>query len=334
MNRRFAPAYAVALALLDAAAIWGQEPGQSGNLPTKTQCVRFEIMQGRLTATCSAQSFSRSASAAHPSGSPSESLSISAEGGKPTVRYEWKDARQEVLIEFFAGTDVRISREPRGDALQPRVKFEQLTGKDLKLTVEIGDSRRAIGAPTIWHLLLCEPAMCREHLLPLLELLRTDWLLAERVERLSGALVDMCQAGIIDQRERCAALVDKLGSDSYQARQEADRELRTLDQAFAANFRRLDLTRLDPEQRQRLRKIADDLAVRSADTPERAAVWLLDDQTVWLTLLSHEQAAYRHVAALQLSRICDRPIEFDPAAAEIERKAQIERLRERLAKGL
>ena len=56
-------------------------------------------------------------------------------------------------------------------------------------------------------LLLAEPAICEEHLLPALARLRTDWLLLERAERLQAALVELCQSGAFEQRRRCATLI-------------------------------------------------------------------------------------------------------------------------------
>lgn len=334
MNRRIAPAYAVALVLLDVAAVWSQDSTASGSLPCRTPFVRFDVINGRLATVCTGQTPPRSATAAHPSGVPTESLTMTAETGKPMVRYQFTDEQQDLVIEFQAGSDVRISREPRGGSGMPRIKFEQLVGSDLKLIVENGDTKKQCSAPTLWHLLLAEPAACQEHLLPALARLRTDWLLCERAKRLQASLVDLCQSGAIEQRRRCAALVDQLASGNYQTRQDADHELRGLGQIALSYLKRLDLTRLDAEQRQRIRRISDSLSVCTGDTPERMAAWMLDDQAIWFTLLSHAKAEYRHEAVLQLSRLCDRPIEFDPAAAEIERNAQIERLRERLAKGL
>ena len=334
MTRRTAPAYAVALLLLDAAAAWCQDPTTSGSLPCRAQFVRFEIREGRLTASASNQAQSRTASAAHPSGSPSETLTSAGPCDKPTVRYERVCARETLIIDIVRGSEVSITREPRGEGKTVRVKFEQFTGRDVLLAIEKDGAERKYAAPSLWHLLLAEWEVCREHLVPVLARLRSDWVFEQRVANLEASLVDLCRSGAIEQKRRCAALVDQLSAGSFQARQQADRELRGMGQIAVAYFSRLDPTRLDSEQRQRLKKISEDLAVFSGDTPERAAAWMLDDKGIWLTLLGHELPEYRHTAALQLSRICDRPIEFDPAAAEIERKAQIERLRERLAKGL
>jgi hypothetical protein len=334
MTRRNAPACALALVLLDVAAAWCQDPTTSGSLPCRTQFVRFEILQGRLTASAVSQTQNRAASAAHPSGLPAETLTATGPCEKPTVRYERVCAREALLIDIVRGTEVSITREPRGEAKTARVMFEQVTGKDLLLSVEKDGKEQKYAGPSLWHLLLAEREVCREHLLPVLARLRSDWVFERRAANLEAALVDLYRSGAIEQRRRCAALVDQLSAGSFQARQQADRELRGMGQLALSYFSRLDPTRLDSEQRQRLKKIADDLAVFSGDTPERAAAWMLDDKSIWLALLAHEAPEYRHTAALQLSRICDRPIEFDPAAAEIERKAQIERLRERLAKGM
>lgn len=334
MKRWTAPACALALTLLNTTAAWCDEPKACASLPCRTPFVRFDVVRGRLTAACNGQPQARTASATHPSGYPIEHLSVSPAGDKPAVRYQLTDDRQELTIEFTARSDVHLTREPRGESGLARVRFEQLAGQDVKLVVEADGVSRQFTAPGIWHLFMAEPAACREHLFPALQRLRSDWLFAERAESLEAALVELCQSGAIDKRRRCAALVDQLGSGSYQIRQEADRELRGMGQIVIAFLSRLDPTRLDAEQRQRVRRIADDLAICSGDTPERTAAWMLDDQAVWLTLLAHEKPEYRHVAAVQLARICDRPIEFDPAAAEIERRAQIERLRQRLVKGL
>ena len=69
--------------------------------------------------------------------------------------------------------------------------------------------------------------------------------------------------------------------------------------------------------------LVDLLHASSAEVQEHAASTL--------SLLAHGEASVRQTAALRLSKLCQRPIDFDPHAPGSERRLQIERLSPLLA---
>jgi len=73
------------------------------------------------------------------------------------------------------------------------------------------------------------------------------------------------------------------------------------------------------------------MAVLKADTPERIVAWMLNDPTVWLSMLSRQDAGKREAAADWLFEVHPSANKFDPHAEETKRSEQIDALRLRIS---
>jgi hypothetical protein len=184
-------------------------------------------------------------------------------------------------------------------------------------------------------LYLAEPAVCRDHLLPLLELLRPDWRLAETADRIVDVLM---QGSTLDAPlpwRQWRRWVAELGADEFAVRRAANRQLRAAGPAIRSFLESYDTRRLDAEQRHRVRSILRVLASRSDNTsPEAIASWLSTDPRVWLAMLSDENPGQRQIAKDRLERLLEQPIEFDAAADAAARQGQIEAIKEQISEDL
>ncbi len=70
-----------------------------------------------------------------------------------------------------------------------------------------------------------------------------------------------------------------------------------------AYLKTLPLETLDAERRSRVERLLDSLSSTADDTPGRIAVWLIDDATVWTTVLNSDDAEHRRVAKEQLEKL-------------------------------
>ena len=64
-----------------------------------------------------------------------------------------------------------------------------------------------------------------------------------------------------------------------------------------------------------MRTLMESLAIDYEDSTDRIAAWLVDDEQVWLSLLSRAELATRAVAISQLALV-GHPIALDVAAGE------------------
>ncbi len=287
------------------------------------------MIHGRLTAHWPRYTHSKNTSAHHKPLDIRESLSVTVDGGVPSVSYELVDATQQVTYEFSDGDQVKIQRQPAVESTAVPLTFSQGSNR-LVLEIGQGDSLRRYTASSFWHLMLAQPQICQEHLLPLLQVLRSHWPLAEEAQELEDSLLLLAESGVVEQREKWALLVDQLRSVNFKQRQAADQELRLAGPVVLSYLSQLDHSLLNAEQRYRVRRIVESLTTYSADAPERVAATLLADNSIWLILLCHEDLPTRQLAAVHLSHLHGRSLDFDPAGDTHQRHEEIARLRSRL----
>jgi hypothetical protein len=321
-------ALAVAAVGLCTAVGWAQRPVPTpfGQRLVLMQAVRgnwmqFNIISGRIQVS-SSQPITVS--------NGSERLSIRPDGNQSSVDYEASQAEEVFHFDVKEGNRVHVRREIRGKT-PLIVDFLQTPAQSVTLTLVVDGKTTAYRADGLWQLLLIEPEVCRQHLAPMLDLLRPDWQLADRAAQIEDELLQSAATGQLPDRQRWDALVRQLADDRFARREAADRELRAAGPAVMPYLERLDFAHLDAEQQSRVRRILAELTEDiDDDTVSQVAVGLATEPAVWLGMLARPQERTRRLAADQLARLLGAPVDFDPAAAPAVRQSQIARLRARI----
>ena len=319
-----------ALGLLSHSA-QAQESADAAARPLKLQkYLRLHVSGGRIEVCQQEIGPSRTVTSGLPEAPYRQQPQLQVRPPCVVVQYESVDPQGQLTLRLCERHKLVIERASHDPAGTAAVRYEQPQTGPVKLSIT-GEQSREATAASLWHLLLAEKALCREHLIPMLVLLAPDWNLAEQVEQLELELASAAvEVDVAADEKRWRPLVDDLASERFSRRQSADRRLRDGGRSAAAYLSRLDARPLSAEQRQRIERICRSLADGATDTPQRAATWLLGDRSVWLTLLAHEQMALRSAATAHLSRLTGRPIAFDPGADEKTRQRQLAELSRRL----
>jgi hypothetical protein len=308
--------------------------GQTSDLPNLTSrlvVVRFSMAGGRIEATADQPGFEREQTSTIEPGRH-ETLSVSTNNEEEaSVKYDLATDTEQLSVNVSDGCDVSISRHPAKKPHAAQVDFQQPRTGPIVLTVEQDGVKREIRGDTVWYLLLSEPELCREHLLPLLAMLRSDWRLVETAQAIESQMLRIAGAYREANLRRWSRLVGNLASDQFMVREAADRQLRAEGTVVLPFLQSLDRHQLDFEQASRIDGIVDMQAESTEDTPEQEASQLMDNRSLWAVLLNRPQESTRRTAARQLAFLLgDGSIEFDPGAPELVRKAQAEALRKRI----
>jgi hypothetical protein len=260
-----------------------------------------------------------------------EQLSVRNDNGEPAMTYERTSANESLLFDLTSGDRVRIRRTPKGAGSIVPMEFVQIPNEKIVLTLGPADHQQAYQAASLWHLLIAQPQPCKQHLIPVLEMLRPDWKLAETAAKVEQRLLQGVGGDVAAQRSRWAAWVAQLGDDRFAKREAADRALRAADPSVLSYLRQIEFGRLDAEQQFRVRRIIDALSGQSSDdAPEQVAATLSGDPLVWLALLGRPELSTRQTAARQLAVLLGEPIGVDPAADPATQQTQREQLRARI----
>jgi hypothetical protein len=296
---------------------------------TQSNWLRCNIVGGRLTMDGSRLGNMRSSTKGN---QREESLAIRNENEQFVLSYQRTTKDEQLTVEISsAGGKVLIRREPRGSASFPPAEFKQSGDEKIVFTLGAGEKQETFRTRDIWLLLVAQPKSCREHLLPLLELLRPGWKLADTASAVEERLLRDAGGKDGSSRSRWTAMVAQLADDSFAKREAADRALRNGDGGALAYLRQLDFGRLDAEQQFRVRRIIEALtAQNTSDTIDQVAASLAADPTVWLALLARPQLKTRQIAARELTALLGESIPVDPAADPKTQKDQRERLRVRI----
>ncbi|MEQ8790464.1 MAG: hypothetical protein RIC55_29480 [Pirellulaceae bacterium] len=318
--------------VLAAALVYGTDAvAQHANFHTlvaRAGWARLEVLDGRLTAVPNVNHRNRSTTLNDPETGVSEMLSVVATEGRVTLHFQRSDARQQLTVDFVRGDTVSIHREPRGDSDVVPLHFTQGEG-ELSLVVGEGEERQFASASDLWRLLLFERALCKTHLVPVLESLRGDWALLDTADRVRMASVRAVEFDLPGRRRRCLELVAQLSSETFRERRAAYQELQTMGHAALACLSELDRHNLDAEQRRRLATLTGGSQPRRGDTPDMIAAHMIDDLAIWMLLLQDDQPRVRRVAVEQIERIQGVEIEFDVEGDAARRSEQLVKLRER-----
>jgi hypothetical protein len=319
-------AVAAFLAALQTAALLAQEtlPASiaQGNLLQQVKWLRLEVVGGRIVARSDRCSQSRHSAELSASGESRQTLNLESQASTLIVRYEQVDAASQLILDVNERGHLTITHAGLEGSPLPAVSYLQPSSG--KITLKIGGSApRTVLADDLWQLLLVERDLAAAHLLPILATLRPNWRVDEQLDRLETALLERAGADVLAQRRQWQTWVDELTADDFSRRQSADYSLRQIGQPVLAYLRGLEPTQLDGEQRRRIRAILSDLPDGSADCPLRTAAWLAGDKRVWLALMARGDLDQRVAAADHLSKLCRRPLPFDPQGAPEVRQAQL-----------
>lgn len=325
-----------ALAAFSAAALLAQAqeaPPDSiaqGNLLQQVKWLRLEVAGGRIVPRSDRCTQSRLSTESSASGESRQTLNLEAQANSLIVRYEAVDADSRLLLEFTERGQLSITRTSLAKQAQPEVCYLQPPCGKVALSIG-GTKPRTVVADDLWQLLVAERELCAAHLLPVLAAVRPNWRLDEQVNQLEAALIERAGADVLAERRQWQRWIDDLAGSDFSVRQNADRALRDAGQPVLAFLRALDPSELDGEQRRRIRTILHDLPDGSPDSPQRTAAWLAGDKRVWLALMARGELDQRVSAAEHLSKLCRRPLPFDPQGTAEARQAQLAELSAKLA---
>jgi hypothetical protein len=320
------------LCLVGSSAVFGQS-NLLPNLTSRLVVVRFSIGMGRIEANSDNAGFEREQSSTIEPGRH-ETLSVQTNNDQEaSVKYELTTEDEKLSVTVSDGYDVAISRHPINKPHGAQVDFRQPRAGAITLTVLQEGATREVRGQTVWYLLLAEPELCRQHLLPLLSMLRSDWRLVETAQAIEAQMLRIAGTYQSENLHRWGALVDDLASERFAVRQSAERDLRTEGTIVIPYLESLDRHRLDLEQWSRIRGIVDSQSESAEDTPEQEACHLMDDRPLWIVLASRPRESTRRMAAHQLAFLLGRAIQFDPGAAEPVRKEQLAALRKQIGSG-
>jgi hypothetical protein len=312
MNRRVLLA-ATLLVTLSAWTAFAQTPNEvvlpRKSLAAQRSWVKFGILLGRLQLLNSQVGQSLSATSEDPQTGVRESFSVNVGSKVVSVHYELTTPDVQFAVDFCGPDCLEIEKAPRSDRGGTRLRLVQPQRGPLELNIGVGDGARRYQADSFWHLMLQYPEVCEAHLVPILKSLRPEWQLDRATAEVETNLLRLAREEHVPRTERWAELVKQLGHETFLGRRAAERELRAAGQAVVAYLTQLDPRDLDTEQRERVRQIVGSLVSHTEDTPQRVALWLIADESVWLTMMSREDPHTRRIAALHLARLTDKPVD-------------------------
>ncbi|MGO9109316.1 MAG: hypothetical protein ACLP9L_08795 [Thermoguttaceae bacterium] len=308
-----------------------------------TRQTRFSLVGGRVVSSNvnGAWMFGTSKQTAT-DGPVHEQISFGGNGATGFLAYAYRrngvlaDTKNDPRVEFA----LDINSEGRfalrySDKDDPARFFSlrQVPGQAISLSLPPSDKPRVLHAPTIWHLLIIHAEDCQKQVLPILECIRPSWHVGRTVQAAEDELVKMAAVSRKSDRKQWDAWVDQLSDRVFTRRDRADRNLRDVGPALLGHLNRLDMSRLDAEQRSRLRRIIHDLATRTGeDTPEHVASMLIEEPLVWLALLSRPDESTRQAAVQQLAVLLNVPIAVDPQAEPDSQAKARDTLRKQIEK--
>jgi hypothetical protein len=290
--------------------------------------LEYKMVAGRLAATSNYPagmniSFGTPAAA----GSIHERLQIITLKDQASLNYAL--VRGGESLSFVVAQDGEVRASHVRDEPHFEMHFSQPPDKPLALAIVEENSNRRIVGDSFWHLYLAEPELVRRHLIPYLELLRANWQLDAAGRTIEDGLVQQAQNAPRLDTPKWRRLVDELGASEFPRRESAQRELLEIGQVTLPFLEAIDPARLDAEQAARVRTLIESLSVDYEDSSDRVTPWLAADRRIWFALLQRREEVKRRVAAAQLERLTGQPLEFDPAADDAIREAQLEKLRPR-----
>ena len=285
---------------------------------------RFAIVGGRVVCSSGNWMFGMPRQIAT-EGPVREQINFGGNGLSGSLSYLYQrsgdqaDKRNDPRVEFALEINSEgrfVFRYSDKDNPQRYFHLSQVPGQPLSLSLPPSDKPRVVQAPTLWHLLIIHAEDCHKQFLPMLECIRPSWHLGLTAQAAEDELVKMAAVSRKSDRKQWDDWINQLGDPQLWTRRErAERNLREVGPPLLGYLNRLDMSRLDAEQKSRLRRIIHDLCTQNGeDTPQHVASLLIEDPLVWLALLSRPEESTRQAAVQQLSVLLNMPIAVDPKA--------------------
>jgi hypothetical protein len=310
--------------LVPESATSAEEPFEIGAAAaSQLRHAQLRIVGGQLLATTNE---ARTSAYNRSDAQRQEKLTLGNEGSLVTLHYELSTPAARLSYDIARGRDVRLQYQAQGDAPSEELEYTQQTDGPSRLRIAEGELVVERSGPSFYHVLLSLTPEQRERPIWLIEFIRRQWKLDEKLSVLNFNLLRSEYAPSPVTRQQLAGWIRQLGSNHFSERQAAERSLRAAGQGVLPLLREAERGRLDAEQRFRLRSIlqasGDD---QQDDTVERASAALSVDPYLWYALLQRERLV-RQFAVRRLSQLLGEPIDFDPLADVSTRQAQFEKL--------
>lgn len=298
------------------------------SLVGQLRMVQMHMTSGRVTATGPASQ--QSLTSNYMGNQRREQLTIDLGGGRPTVNYGRFAPDERLSYQIENGNEVTVQLVPRSTTDHATIVFVQPAEGAIRLTVATGEQSKTIYAPSLWHLLIIDPQLCHEHLVPLLEIMRPNWQLDQQAQDIEKALSSDQPARTAIDHSSWEKNLRQLASDRFVERERAEQQLQSYGPVILPFLRGKDRGEFDAEQAFRVRRVIRGLDKNAdEDTPDRVLPWLTGDPRIWYALLSRDDLRVRGIAVEQLSKLLETKLDFDPAAEATERELQRQRLHER-----
>lgn len=235
--------------------------------------VAYRVQQGRICIDTG--HFEGGLTLTGPRPAISERLVMHALDGDAQIRYQQTSWREQIALQFTRNKrercwDVELLRRPHGQSPTTFVWLLQREHEPLVLHVKHDKYQ----AQSLWQLWQQQPAVCREHLLPILNALRPDWNVAEQAAEMNQLQTRLTLANTSANIATWQTWVDQLASDRALVREHAYRELQTARPAVLIFLRKLPAPQLDAEQRLRVQKLLATGQRDEEDTPLSVALEL------------------------------------------------------------
>lgn len=297
------------------------------SLLARSHWAQFQIVLGRIEVANIHSSQSRTATSGSEPDELFEKLTISGDTDIPSVAYERVTEESVVVIAVVNGTRVEIDRLPNATNQVSPLSYRQHPGADVVLRIGDEAGAQVYRATTLWHLILAAPSICEEHLFPLLVYMQPSWQFEKTLDIATDELIREAASSEFQMRKAARRLVAKLKSADFTTRQQAQQQLGELGLGVLPYLNRLSSSELTREQQRRIDEICQTLRGSEADSPERIALWLVEDERAWISMLGHDELPIRAFAATHLTKRYTKGLDFDPSGTPLERRQQLAKIR-------
>lgn len=207
------------------------------------------------------------------------SICVSAETGRPELRYSQLDGEESWLIDVQPTGQVMWTRTYIASMGKTTVSYSQPATGPISIVIRSGNRGAGckLAARSLWHLAASGAEEFDIFILPCLQRLDPSWdfkaTLIEVDQTLQGLRFDDATVN----REGIRSLVDQLGSSKRAIRQAARAKIENFGLAAWIPLENCRQRQLSPQQRQSVSDLLEAMRPEGHDAPFRIALWLSGD---------------------------------------------------------